>query len=49
VERASNIQDQINEYQLNLNSKVQDAVDKINQIAQDIYDLNQKIRLYEAN
>lgn len=49
IERATNISKQLNEYQLNLNTKILNEVDRINDIGTEIKDLNYKISLYEAN
>lgn len=49
LERASAINKQLNEYQLNLNRQISDKVSRINDIATGISDLNRKINLYESN
>jgi flagellar hook-associated protein 1 FlgK len=48
VERAENISNQLNDYQINLNTRIQDEVDRINEIGKDIKTLNLKIRQYES-
>jgi flagellar hook-associated protein 1 len=49
LERASAINKQLNEYQLNLNRQISDKVSRINDIATGISDLNRKISLYESS
>lgn len=49
VERAENISNQLNDYQTNLNTKIKDQVNQINQIGDNIKNLNLKIRQYESN
>ncbi len=49
IERADNIYKQVNDYQINLNTKIIDQVDRVNEIAEEIKDLNIKIRHYESN
>ncbi len=49
LERAEIIQKQLKEYQVNLNTQIQDKVDRINEIAEEIDDLNEKISRYESN
>ncbi|MCQ2506013.1 MAG: flagellar hook-associated protein FlgK [Lachnospiraceae bacterium] len=49
IERATMIQNQINDYQISLNTKVQTTVDRINEIAERIDKLNNDVKLYEAN
>ena len=49
LERAGNISRQLQEYQVNLNKQISDKVNKVNDIASKIYDLNQKISAYESN
>lgn len=46
--RSQDIYQQIEEYQNNLNTQVQDAVDRINNIGQEIMTLNRKIAKCEA-
>lgn len=48
VERAENISNQLNDYQINLNTKIKDQVDRINKIGDDVKKLNLKIRQYES-
>lgn len=48
VDRASEIYTQLKTYQRNLNDEIQDQADKINKIAKEIYDLNEKILKCEA-
>ena len=49
LERASNISHALSDYQTNLNTQIKDKVDRINEIADGIKDLNGKISLYESN
>ena len=49
IERAEGIYKQIQEYQESLNTQVQVYVDRINSIAQEIFDLNGKIQKIEAS
>lgn len=49
VERAELVYEQIKEYQLNLNSNIQNSVDRINEIGDEILDLNRKIAYYESS
>ncbi len=49
VERAENIYKQVSEYQVNLNIKIQEQVDRINEIGDEIVALNQQISKYESN
>lgn len=49
IERAENISKQLNDYQVNLNTQIVNKVNRINQIATEIEDLNKKIRHYESN
>jgi flagellar hook-associated protein 1 FlgK len=49
LERANNISKQLGDYQVNLNKQIQEKVNNINDIASKIYNLNQKISLYESN
>lgn len=49
LERADNISKQLSDYQVNLNKQIQEKVSNINDIASKIYDLNQRISLYESN
>ncbi|MGB4658803.1 MAG: flagellar hook-associated protein FlgK [Mobilitalea sp.] len=48
VERAENISTQLNEYQINLNTQIEDKVDRVNEIGDNIKALNFKIRQYES-
>lgn len=48
VERADNITKQLQDYQVNLNTKIKDQVDRINGIGDEIKGLNLKIRQYES-
>ena len=48
VERAENISTQLNNYQINLNTKIKDQVNRINDIGDEIKLLNLKIRQYES-
>lgn len=48
VEHAENIYEQIQTYQIDLNAQIQTKVDRINEIAEEIRDLNNKIRFHEA-
>jgi len=49
MERAETVYTQIKEYQLNLNSNIRNAVDRINEIADEIQRLNGEIQKYEAS
>lgn len=49
IERAENISRQLNDYQINLNTQIQNKVDRINEIGESILELNKKIRHYESN
>ncbi len=49
MERAENIYEQLSSYQLSLNTKIETKVARINEIGQQIYNLNEKIRYYESN
>ncbi len=48
VERADNIANQLKDYQINLNTKIRDQVDRINKIGDEVKTLNLKIRQYES-
>ncbi|MDD4112670.1 MAG: flagellar hook-associated protein FlgK [Herbinix sp.] len=48
VERADNIYSQMNDYQINLNTKIIDQVNRVNEIGNEIRELNIKIRHYES-
>lgn len=49
IERAENIQGQLKKYQLSLNTKVKDMVERINEIGEEIKTLNYSIRHNESN
>jgi flagellar hook-associated protein 1 FlgK len=49
VQRAEEIYKQIGDYQVSLNTQVQTYVDRINEIAKEIYDLNHQIQKIEAS
>ncbi len=49
IERAETVYKQIKDYQVNLNTKIENYVDRINEIATEIKTLNDKIRLHEAS
>lgn len=49
LERANNISDQLNNYQLNLNTDIQNQVNHINEIGNKISTLNKQIRQDEGN
>lgn len=49
IERTENIYKQLSEYQLNLNSKIEANVKRINEIGDQIVKLNDKICFYESN
>lgn len=48
VERAENISNQLKDYQINLNTQIQDKVDRINEIGKSLKTINLKIRQYES-
>lgn len=48
TEQATQIYHQLTNFQMNLNEQIQDQVDRINELAQTIYDLNYKITMVEA-
>lgn len=48
IERAENIATELKNYQLNLNTKIQNLVDRVNEIGDEIRKLNIKIRQYES-
>lgn len=48
MDRAESISEQIEEYQLNLNQNISKQVDRINEIADRIRELNKKISFHEA-
>lgn len=49
VERAENLFKQLRDYQLNLNLKITNTVNKINEIGDKITELNDRICAYESN
>ncbi len=49
IERAETVYTQIKDYQLNLNTNIQNTVDRINEIADEIKRLNGEIQKYEAS
>lgn len=49
IERAETVYNQIKAYQLSLNSNIQNAVDRINEIGDEIKRLNGEIQKYEAS
>lgn len=49
IEHAENISKQLKDYQVNLNTQIINQVNRINQIATEISDLNKTIRHYESN
>lgn len=49
LERAQTMSNQINTYQININQQIVDKVDRINQLGQSIYELNEKIRKNESS
>lgn len=49
IERAENISDQLNTYQLNLNTQIKNQVSRINDIGNHIKKLNDQIRQNEGN
>lgn len=48
IEHAENIYEQIQTYQIDLNTQIQTKVDRINEIGDQIRELNNKIRFHEA-
>jgi flagellar hook-associated protein 1 FlgK len=48
VEQANQIYDQLTTYQMNLNQEITDKVDRINELAETIKDLNDKVTMVEA-
>lgn len=48
VQHAENIYEQIQTYQIELNTQIQTKVDRINEIGDEIRELNNKIRFYEC-
>ncbi|MBQ7635879.1 MAG: flagellar hook-associated protein FlgK [Lachnospiraceae bacterium] len=49
IERAEEIYKQVGDYQVNLNTQVKNYVNRINDIAKEIYDLNHSIQKIEAS
>lgn len=49
IERAETVYTEIKEYQLNLNTNIRNTVDRINEIADEIKQLNGEIQKYEAS
>jgi flagellar hook-associated protein 1 FlgK len=49
IERAQVISSQLGSYQTNLNTQITNKVNRINEIADGIYKLNNNIRMYESN
>ena len=49
VEHAENIYEQIETYQIDLNTQIQTKVDRINELGDTIRELNNKIAFYECN
>lgn len=49
IERSENIFGQLSDYQLSLNKDIEEKVARINSIAEEIKEINDKICLYEAN
>lgn len=49
INRASVISKQLKEYQENLNSQIQEKVDRVNQIGERIMELNEAIRKYQSS
>lgn len=48
IERAENIATELKNYQINLNTKIQNLVDRVNVIGDEIRKLNIKVRQYES-
>lgn len=48
VDQANKIYDRLTTYQMNLNKEIQDQVDRINELSDTIYELNDKIMMVEA-
>lgn len=48
IERSENISNQLNDYQVNLNTQIKDQVKRINDIGEQIKQLNWKVRQYES-
>lgn len=49
IERAENIYKGLRDYQINLNSSIQEKADRINELAEGIFELNDKIVKAESN
>lgn len=49
IEQSNEIYDQLTTYQKNLNQEIEDQVNRINELADIIYDLNHKITMVEAS
>lgn len=49
IERSENIYNQLNDYQINLNTQIREKVNRINEIGEEIRSLNLKIRQYESS
>ncbi len=49
VERSDKIYKQLKEFQLDLNTKIRTKIDRINDIAREIFELNKKITFYESS
>lgn len=49
IERAQIISTQLNNYQINLNTQIENKVNRINEIADGINNLNSRIRINESN
>lgn len=48
IERSENISNQLNDYQINLNTQIKNQVDRINEIGTELKTLNIKVRQYES-
>ncbi|MBE5941158.1 MAG: flagellar hook-associated protein FlgK [Lachnospiraceae bacterium] len=49
IEQSNEIYDQLTTYQKNLNQEIEDQVNRINELADIIYDLNHKVTMVEAS
>lgn len=49
IEQANEIYDELTTYQKNLNQEIEDQVNRINELAKTIYDLNHKVTMVEAS
>ena len=49
MEHAENISKQLKEYQINLNTQIINQVNRVNELADEIYKLNDKISYYESS